>query len=201
MRVKALTYNLFWWNLYGRRGGNGGSAGKLVQSNVQGEPFDIVAFQECDDPGRIMGEAGMNNGEYDHIRWGSNTLAFRSTRWTKLSQGDGILTSEDLSRKWKRGVHWVRLEEKTTSKKLFVMNHHGPLPVNSGGVCGGEATAINMMKIMIENSAEGDALLLTGDFNADEGSTTVRFLKGRMHHVITSWVYNFFTNCGGDSVL
>mmetsp|Transcript_81568 Transcript_81568/g.197680 ORF Transcript_81568/g.197680 Transcript_81568/m.197680 type:complete len:420 (+) Transcript_81568:46-1305(+) len=30
MEVKVLSYNLFWWNLYGLRGGNGDSAGRLI---------------------------------------------------------------------------------------------------------------------------------------------------------------------------
>merc|ERR1712226_839896 len=47
MRVKALTYNLFWWNLFNQRRGNGGSAGRLVKDAAGDEHFDIAGFQEC----------------------------------------------------------------------------------------------------------------------------------------------------------
>eukprot|EP00929_Paragymnodinium_shiwhaense_P100360 TRINITY_DN6261_c0_g3_i1.p1 TRINITY_DN6261_c0_g3~~TRINITY_DN6261_c0_g3_i1.p1 ORF type:complete len:398 (-),score=104.13 TRINITY_DN6261_c0_g3_i1:302-1495(-) len=201
MRVKALTYNLFWWNLFGQRGGNGGSAGRLVQSAAGSEPFDIVGFQECDDPNWIMGDSGMTGDEYDHIRWGSNTLAFKKTRFEKLSHGDGEFVAQDFGRfTYRRGAHWVRLNEKDTNNKLFVMNHHGPLPVNTGGVCGGEATAYNLLKMVEKYSEVGDAILFMGDFNADGGSQTVKTLEEYMHHPMNDWVDNFFSNCGGDAV-
>merc|ERR1712226_1445914 len=201
MRVKALTYNLFWWNLFGRRRGNGGSAGRLVKKAAEDEHFDIAGFQECDDPSWIMRDAGMSDDEYDYVRWGSNTLAFKKTRFEKLAFGEGEFVAQDFGRfTYRRGAHWVRLNEKGTGNKLFVMNHHGPLPVNTGGVCGGEATAYNLLKIIETNSEEGDALLFMGDFNADGGSATVRTLKGYMHHLMNDWVDNFFSNCGEDSV-
>merc|ERR1712048_730080 len=201
MRVKALTYNLFWWNLFGQRGGAGGSAGKLVKSAAEGDSFDVVGFQECDDPNWIMGDAGMTTEEYDYVRWGSNTLAFKRTRFEKQAQGDGEFVAQDFGAySYRRGAHWVRLQEKATGNKLFVMNHHGPLPVNTGGRCGGEATAYNLLAMIKKYSEPGDALLFMGDFNADGGSETVKSLQGYMDHVFNDWVDNFFSNCGGDAV-
>jgi len=201
MRVKAITYNLFWWNLFGKRRGNGGSAGRLVKGAAGDEPFDIAGFQECDDSKRIMGESGMSEDDYDYARWGSNTLAFNKNRFEKLASGDGEYVGQDFGRfSYRRGAHWVRLNEKATGNKLFVMNHHGPLPVNTGGICGGEATAYNLLKIVESNSEKGDALLFMGDFNADGGSATVKTLQGYMHHVMNDWVDNFFSNCDGDRV-
>eukprot|EP00929_Paragymnodinium_shiwhaense_P109976 TRINITY_DN76624_c0_g1_i1.p1 TRINITY_DN76624_c0_g1~~TRINITY_DN76624_c0_g1_i1.p1 ORF type:complete len:456 (-),score=110.41 TRINITY_DN76624_c0_g1_i1:113-1480(-) len=201
MRVKFLTYNLFWWNLFGQRRGNGGSAGRLIRDAAGDELFDVVGFQECDNPDWIMGDAGMTDDKYGYVRWGSNTLAFKKTRFGKLAHGDGEFVGQDFGRfNYRRGAHWVRLEEKETGKKLFVMNHHGPLPVNTGGICGGEATAYNLMGIIERNSEPGDALVFMGDFNADGGSDTVRTLQGYMHHLMSDWVDNYFANCGGDSV-
>jgi hypothetical protein len=201
MRIKAISYNLFWWNLFGRRGGNSGSAGKLVKSAAAEEPFDVAGFQECDDPSWIMGDANMSKNEYDRIRWGSNTLAFRKTRFEKLAHGDGEFVAHDFGTyNYKRGAHWVRLRERSTGNKLFVMNHHGPLPVNSGGICGGEATAYNLLAMIQKYSEPGDALLFFGDFNADGRSATVTTLEGYMHHLMNDWGDNFFSNCGGDAV-
>merc|ERR1711945_32924 len=163
MRIKAITYNLFWWNLFGQRGGNGGSAGKLVRQAAGNEPFDLAGFQEL--------AAGKD----------------------KFAQDFGHFN-------YQRGAHWARLQEKSTGNKIFVMNHHGPLPVNTGGICGGEATAYNMLNVIKQHSEPGDALLFMGDFNADGGSQTVGTLKGYMHHVMSDWVDNFFSNCGGEAV-
>lgn len=41
--VRVLSYNLFWWNLFGVRGGNDRSAGRLIESTG---PFDLMGFQE-----------------------------------------------------------------------------------------------------------------------------------------------------------
>jgi len=200
MRVKLLTYNLFWWNLFGQRRGNGRSAGRLIENAGEGDPFDIAAFQECDDASRILRDARMSEDDYDYVRWGSNTIAYRKNRWERLSYGKGERFAEDANGRWKRGAHWVRLMEKTTGNKLFVLNHHGPLPVNSGGKCGGEATAYNMLKMVKENSDEGDAIMLTGDFNADAGAQTVRTLESYIHLAMSHWVDMIMSNCAGASV-
>jgi hypothetical protein len=200
MRIKAITYNLFWWNLFGQRGGNRGSAGKLVKAAVDDEPFDLAGFQECDDPNWIMGDAGMSRNDYDYVRWGSNTLVFHSGRFEKLAAGEDKFAQDFGRFNYQRGAHWARLQERETGNIIFVMNHHGPLPVNSGGICGGEATAYNMLSLIKQHSEPGDALLFMGDFNADGGSRTVQTMKGYMHHVMSDWVDNFFSNCGGDAV-
>lgn len=200
MRIKAITYNLFWWNLFGQRRGNGGSAGKLVKRAAGNEPFDLAGFQECDDPNWIMGDAGMSSDDYDYVRWASNTLAFNKRRFEKIESGKDKWAQDFGHFNYQRGAHWVRLQEKSTGNKLFVMNHHGPLPVNTGGICGGEATAYNMLNQIKQHSEPGDALLFMGDFNADGGSQTVQTLKGYMHHAMNDWVDNFFSNCGGNAV-
>jgi len=202
MRVKVLTYNLFWWRLFGQLGGNGGSAGALIRGAAGEEPFDVVAFQECDNPGWIMGDAWMSDEQYSFVRWGSNTLAYRKTRWTLLADGSQEI-AEDTWEQWygRRGVQWVRLAEASTSKTLFVMNHHGPLPVNSGGICGGESTAYNMLDVVKQNSQPGDAFILTGDFNAEAWSQTVLTLEGRINRIMSNWVDHYFSNAGGSSVV
>eukprot|EP00929_Paragymnodinium_shiwhaense_P090695 TRINITY_DN50847_c0_g1_i1.p1 TRINITY_DN50847_c0_g1~~TRINITY_DN50847_c0_g1_i1.p1 ORF type:complete len:366 (+),score=62.93 TRINITY_DN50847_c0_g1_i1:117-1214(+) len=201
MRVKALTYNLYWWNLFGKRRGNGRSAGRLIKKAAGAEPFDVAGFQECEDPERIMRDAGMNHALYDYVRLDSSALAFKRTRFEVLDRGAGDYVAEDFGRfTYLRGALWARLHEKATGKKLFVVNHQGPLPVNTGGVCGGEATAYNLLNIIRTHSQTGDALLLLGDFNADKGSTTVGTLEEYMQHPMDNWVDHFFSNCGGSAV-
>ena len=73
-----LSYNLFWWNLYGVRGGNGESAGHLIKAETvedtallfckttsllspaavfqtfQDGLFDVMGFQECENGIRVL---------------------------------------------------------------------------------------------------------------------------------------------------
>lgn len=76
---------------------------------------------------------------------------------------------------------WVRLQHVTTKQVVFFINHHGPLPVQSGGRCGGEATAFNILELIAIQAREGDVVVLTGDFNAGADSETVKQLSTRMH--------------------
>lgn len=203
-RVKALTYNLFWWNLFGRRGGEGGRAGKKISSNAKTEAFDVMAFQECDDVWRVLGDAGMSD-DYSTHSWGSNTIAYRKARWAQVASGI-TRTSEDRPGLYgRRGVHWVRLWDKEVNKTLFFLNHHGPLPVGSGGICGGTASAYNILKVVGENSYQGDHVVLTGDFNANPETSYVRTLEGRIYRVFTGTkmggIDHFFSNCGEANVI
>lgn len=50
----VLTYNLFWWNLFGMRGGAGGSSGKLIASSGSQLSYDFMGFQECEDIARVL---------------------------------------------------------------------------------------------------------------------------------------------------
>lgn len=85
------------------------------------------------------------------------------------------------------------------------MNHHGPLSVNSGGLCGGEATAYNILQIMAKNAQVGDVLMLVGDFNANAASRTLQSLWGHLTPVYNSksfgGVDNILANVGKSDVL
>ena len=55
---QVLSYNLFWWHLFKVEGGRGGSAGHLIRSTSQ-PPYDVMGFQECEDPEKVLGPAGL----------------------------------------------------------------------------------------------------------------------------------------------
>mmetsp|Transcript_117050 Transcript_117050/g.335820 ORF Transcript_117050/g.335820 Transcript_117050/m.335820 type:complete len:121 (-) Transcript_117050:171-533(-) len=80
---------------------------------------------------------------------------------------------------------WVRIQHRQTGQTVLFINHHGPLPLNSGGRCGGEATAFNLFRLMGTHAQEGDVVVLVGDFNAGPGSETVRELRGRLQATFT----------------
>merc|ERR1711874_3458 len=64
--VKILNYNLFWWNLFERRHGENGRAGRKIASTSQPEEYDFMGFQECKDVNRVMSDAKRHglSGDY-----------------------------------------------------------------------------------------------------------------------------------------
>jgi len=197
-QIKILTYNLFWWNLFKIRGGNGNSAGNLIKDNMAQE-FDVMGFQECEDPERVLQPVGLLDTYQVFLGKHAICMAYNKKAWSLIVNGTEDV-AEDMPTKYygKRGVQWMRLKSKATDKTLFFMNHHGPLSVNSGGTCGGEATAFNLMRVMAKYAQVGDVLVLVGDFNANAASLTVQTLWTHMVQAFagTSWggVDNIFTN-------
>mmetsp|Transcript_72238 Transcript_72238/g.224328 ORF Transcript_72238/g.224328 Transcript_72238/m.224328 type:complete len:186 (-) Transcript_72238:12-569(-) len=164
-----------------------------------------MAFQEADNAWWPLGDAGMTSEEYTVEAALGMAVAWRRT-WAKLSSGVDRI-AEDRPDQWygRRGVLWVRLRSLATNRTVLFANHHGPLPVGTGGVCGGEATAYNILRILAENAGPEDLVVLAGDFNACPGSATIETLGRRMNHVFggTSFggVDHIFSSCGGPSVL
>lgn len=204
--VKVLTYNLFWWNLFNKHGGSHRSAGRLIARTSREEPYDFMAFQECDNRWWVLNDAkasGME-GEYGAIDGGKAiAIAYRKTSWDLLRHGTAIV-GEDSPRQYYglRSAAWARFRHKETGKTVFFMNHHGPLKVSEGGGCTGSTTALHLMKVIAEQAHVEDAIILTGDFNARKRSSRVRELEKRMTRVISGWgpplfgIDHVFTNCG-----
>lgn len=171
VQIKVLTYNLHWWNLYDKRGGDEGSASKLIAAS---QP-DLVACQECKDITRVLHEGSMQES-HAAIR-GPHALgvAYKKDTFEVLSQGYAEVAKDEAQQFYScRSVSWARLKHKDTGKVVFFMNHHGPLRVNSGGREGGPTVAQRILRAICDNSEPGDAVVLAGDFNAQVGSQTVR---------------------------
>jgi len=206
VEIKVLTYNLFWWNLYGVRGGNGNSAGNLIKDNMKDQPFDVMGFQECDDGIRVLEPVGLMS-QYAMIQ-GDHAVcvAYRKDAWEELGKGTDDV-GEDMGSHYygKRGAVWVRLKHKETGRTMLFVNHHGPLEVNSGGQCGGESVANNLAGLIHNRAQPGDILILVGDFNANSASLTVTEMWSRMVllHSGNSFggVDNIFGNMDTHSIL
>jgi len=195
--VRVLSYNLFWWNLFRQRGGNGRSAGKLIQANG---PFDIMGFQECEDAPRVLRDARLSNSHVALPGGHATAIAYRTAAWQELGSGREDV-AEDRQEQYYglRGAGWARLRHRQSGRTVFVVNHHGPLPVNTGGKCGGEATAYNLLRLAGRHAAPGDAVILLGDINADVNSATQQTLRERLHRLAHDWVDAVFASCPGIS--
>mmetsp|Transcript_2590 Transcript_2590/g.6073 ORF Transcript_2590/g.6073 Transcript_2590/m.6073 type:complete len:467 (-) Transcript_2590:165-1565(-) len=213
--VKVLSYNLFWWNLYGKHGGNGGQAGHLIASH-NNPPFDFMGMQECEDPQRVLNDAGLA-ADYGFIIWGTAStgthaiaMIYRKTAWTLLDHGRDDVAEDSAASGGKyyygrRGAQWMRLKHMDTGKTVFFMNHHGPLPLHSGGQCGGYTTAHNLVRLITNRYKKGDTVIFTGDFNAGTTSQTVQelghFLLDAYSGVAFGGVDNIFVNLPEDNII
>mmetsp|Transcript_70048 Transcript_70048/g.200752 ORF Transcript_70048/g.200752 Transcript_70048/m.200752 type:complete len:351 (-) Transcript_70048:411-1463(-) len=205
-RVKVLTYNLFWWNLFGQKGGADRSAGKLIAKTAGSEGYDLMGFQECDDRWRILGDAKAEGlqGDWEALDGGrAIALMYRKDRFQLLESGAEDV-GEDSSVQWygKRSAVWVRLRH-VDGTTVFFINHHGPLPVSASGGCTGSATAHNIMRVIATHAHAGDAIILTGDFNAEPSSSRIEELNKRLNKVYSGTsmggVDHIFSNCAQDA--
>merc|ERR1719401_2729488 len=92
----------------------------------------------------------------------------------------------------------MRLRNKKTKGTLIFVNHHGPLSVNSGGMCGGESTAHNILQLIKNKGKDGDIIVIVGDFNSNAAGTTISTLWQNLVFVYNGdsfgGVDNVFTN-------
>jgi len=208
--VKVLTYNLFWWSLYGQRQGNHGSAAKLIKHTGLQQPYDVMAFQECMDPTRILLEAGLVDQYMAFKGDGSGTsaicLLFHRATWALLAHGSSYVAEDTQAEYYgRRAAQWLHLRHRVTGHGLFVMNHHGPLPVNSGGRCGGKGTAYNLLQLIARHAQHGEAIVLVGDFNANTASATIRHMQQRLYRTYAGnflgGIDNVFSNMEASAVV
>jgi endonuclease/exonuclease/phosphatase family metal-dependent hydrolase len=210
LKVKVLTYNLYWWSLYGQRQGNHGSAAKLIKHTGLQEPYDVMAFQECMDPTRILLEAGLLDQYMAFKGDGSGTSAicvlFHRANWALLAHGSSYVAEDTQAEYYgRRAAQWLHLRHRVTGHGLFVMNHHGPLPVNSGGRCGGKGIAYNLLQLIARHAQHGEAIVLVGDFNANAASATIRHLQQRLFRTYAGnflgGIDNVFSNIEASAVV
>jgi len=200
IQVKVLSYNLFWWNLFGRRHGNGGSAGKLIAKNSASGNYDLMGFQEADDVYRVLRDSGLQ-GRYGVLAGSGMGLAYEKSRWQLLSH-KMVAVGEDRREQWygRRNVLFGRIRHRASGKTVFFGTHHGPLPVNTGGLCGGRATAYNILKTIATNAKSGDAIIMVGDFNSGVRSSEIRTLDQHLFRVFTGTaiggIDHIYSNCG-----
>jgi len=207
--IKVLTYNLEWWKVYMKKGGEGGREGHLVASSG---PYDFIGLQECQNPWRLLGDGGLGDAYFAYQGGrGQDSVAvcaaYRKAAWEELAHGEEFV-AEDGGGKGnyygKRLAVWFRLKHRKTGEVVLFLVHHGPLPLSSGGLCGGHATGYNLLELMASKARTGDAIIFVGDFNAGPGSMTVQTVESQLTRVYSGWRFggidHIFTNLGGARV-
>jgi len=210
--VKILNYNLFWWNLFERRHGENGRAGRKIASTSQPEEYDFMGFQECKDVNRVMRDAKRHglSGDYDTLSLVKDDralgLAYLKSRWNLIASGWEDV-GEDSSQQYygRRAAQWARLQRKDDNATAFLINHHGPLPVSASGGCAGSATAYNILRVIAQNAHVSDLVILVGDFNAQHHSSRIQTLSKHMNKIFSGTshggVDHIFSNCGEGSAI
>jgi len=180
VQFKILTYNLYWWSLF--KTGGGQSASNLIARSGQDMPFDFMAFQECEDVQLVLSRAGLIQ-QY-HMSQGEHNLcmAVRLKDWSILDQGQTDVAEDTPTNHYgRRAAQFARLRHSNSGKIVLFVNHHGPRGKNSGGICGGGATAYNLLKLIASRGQPGDAVVLVGDYNANAAAWTLEALFTRLH--------------------
>jgi len=188
LRVRVLSYNLFWWHLFDKNNGEGGSAGKLLKRSAEKTPFDFMGFQECQQPYRVLFDAGMDK---DFTAWHTNQnicMAYRKKVWELLKRGEQIVANDQPKPGQNFGQRtgmWARFRHRKTNETVLFVNHHGPLPLSTGGQWGGPSVAYNLLTLVQKHGRKGEPVFMTGDFNSVKTSMTVRQLGCGLHRVFS----------------
>lgn len=204
--VKVLSYNLFWWHLYDKTH-QGWRPGKLIKESAGSEPYDIMGFQECNYAPQPLSDAGLGD-QYETYHTTVNTcIAVRKELWEVLAHGEHIVANDKGKQNYGQRVGmWVRIRHKKTNQTVFFVNHHGPLPLSSGGLWGGATTASKLLNLIRRNATkDDDAAILVGDFNSDAQSVTVRQIGCGLRRVISGNVFggvdHIFSNLDASRVI
>jgi len=204
IQVKVLTYNLFWWGL--AQSGGARARGALISGASRPAPYDFMGFQECEDVNLVLASSGLA-GQYLALQGPhAVALALRKARWALLANGQADVAEDSALQYFGRRISmWARVRDKGSGKTVFFMNHHGPTPIGSGGLCGGNATAHNLLRVIRTKSQPSDAVILVGDFNADPSSDTFKSLSLRLHPTFSFTphgdVDQIFSNLGPTPVI
>lgn len=222
-QIKVLTYNLQWWHTYEQYpipGGNkiNPAIGANIVEDDKVHGFDLMGFQECEILDTVMASAKEQGlqGEWQPYEYHEGKsigigLAYKKDVFDHIADGHGYVAEDrkDASGQYygKRAAQWVRLTHKPTGHKVFYLNHHGPTPVGTGGICGAKATAYQLLKMIADNAEVGDLIFITGDFNGpsiQQGkySEEIGTLACHIPHIFTVsnietvWgIDNHFSNC------
>ncbi|CAK0870914.1 unnamed protein product [Prorocentrum cordatum] len=123
--------------------------------------------------------SGLSAESYEIFRDRAICMAYRKDVWNMLSMGHAYVAADKQF--GKRAVQFMRVQHKQAGKVIFFVNHHGPIPVDTGGICGGKSVAYEMLQLVKTNAQQGDAVIILGDdFNANPTSEEIVALDQKL---------------------
>lgn len=160
--------------------------------------FDFISFQGCDNIDSLSRITVPKDSDYFVLNTGLGTcLAYKSSRWTLLNSSLTFVGVDSLRNST---AQWIRVQDEAAGKVVMFVNVQGPSPVNSGGLCGGQALAYELAMMLRTNIGAGDAIIVTGAFNADAYSPMMVALAQRLRSAIPGtnrWVLeHVYSNLG-----
>lgn len=189
----VVTYNLYWWCVSDEYGNcpqfaQGKGFAQLYSRLRQNGPFDLIGFQECDNPGQIIAGTSLAStfGYYAPPAGNDAPMAWNQQKF-KVLEGPGVQwVAKD--KYGDRHVNWVRLQVIGSSDTIFFANTHGPLD-QCGGQPGSKVAA-NYISAVNQHKKPKDAVILTGDFNCGSNQDTIKDLSQVLKLDATDSSYN-----------
>mmetsp|Transcript_36045 Transcript_36045/g.95156 ORF Transcript_36045/g.95156 Transcript_36045/m.95156 type:complete len:259 (+) Transcript_36045:2-778(+) len=161
-----------------------------------------MGFQECNDEGWLLAQAGLAD-RYQIFRDKHSCMAYSRASWSLLGRGVEWVALD--AQYGPRPAQWMRLRHIATGRVIFFVNHHGPIPINSGGKCGGAAVAHNILRLVSTKAVPGDTVVMTGDFNSDASSSTIQQLQVRLRPAFKGTAFGgvdyIFSNLAGGALV
>lgn len=172
---KVVTYNLYWWCVSGKNNAPGQSCPQFAGDKgfhqiwdkiKQNGPFDLLGFQECEDASKMFNGIGYGSTHAWQQGPADIGMGYDKTKFDALGEFNSTQVEAD---QWgPRYIAWIRLKQKEGGANIFFANTHGPLPGPRGSMDGkhGHLVAQNYIKAVADHIQPGDAMVVTGDFNA-----------------------------------
>jgi endonuclease/exonuclease/phosphatase family metal-dependent hydrolase len=183
VRVKVVSYNIYWWNAFGQNPANGRKITDNIRYTLRP---DVLGLQECDSPSLIQSRTGYARASTFS---GSQGVMVRPGLFTVGDEG-----SRDIGAtgKWgPRYVTWAQLTHRQSGRTFWHFNTHWCVHSGNGQKCSADKRytgARNMLRVVRER-AGGAPVIITGDFNAGEGEKGVRhFLENGYSMGKWNWV-------------
>lgn len=212
--IGLLTFNLEWWHTFDEAANpktykdlDGNNMTKFISELATAQNLELMVFQECNDLEYVLHASPALRGLYKGLHSDKGTgIAFKTADFELLDDGYSLVAEDAKAVYWGlRTLQWARLKHVVSGMVVFLANHHGPLPINSGGICGGEIVAFNILQLIETHGKAGDVVVLAGDFNACPDSATIEKMKVRLNHVFNGsadgGVDNVFVNIDPGSVI